>query len=120
MRTRQDLRTIVLKRDRNQCQKCGATDHLHVHHLIPKIVNGKDEEPNLVTLCLRCHRRAERATGPSIQHHIKAIPMRRETITVDEETAKWLAVEVAKKRFRNVSHGFEFAVNELMQKEKGA
>lgn len=44
--------------------------------------------------------------------------MQKLTITVSEETAKWLAVEVAKKRFRNISHGFEFAVNELMKKEE--
>lgn len=44
--------------------------------------------------------------------------MQKLTITVDEKTAKWLAIEVAKKRFRNISHGCEFAVNELMKKEK--
>lgn len=44
--------------------------------------------------------------------------MQKLTITVDEKTAKWLAIEVAKKRFRNISHGFEFAVNELMKKEE--
>ena len=44
--------------------------------------------------------------------------MQKLTITVSEETAKWLAVEVAKKRFRNISHGFEFAVNELIKNEE--
>ena len=43
--------------------------------------------------------------------------MHRYTITIDEEVAKWLENEVAKKRFRNVSHGFEFAVNELILRE---
>jgi Arc/MetJ-type ribon-helix-helix transcriptional regulator len=45
--------------------------------------------------------------------------MQKVTITVDEKTVHWIVEEVAKKRFRNASHGFEFAVNELMQKEKG-
>jgi len=43
--------------------------------------------------------------------------MQRYTITVSEETARWLEKEVEKKRFRNISHGFEFAVNELVKKE---
>lgn len=113
------LRERVLNRDGHKCQKCESTDRLHVHHLIPKIANGKDDESNLTTLCLRCHRKAERAVGPSSRNVcIKSNPMQRETITVDEKTAKWLAIEVAKKRFRNISHGCEFAVNELMKKEK--
>jgi Arc/MetJ-type ribon-helix-helix transcriptional regulator len=43
--------------------------------------------------------------------------MERYTITVSEETARWLEKEVEKKRFRNISHGFEFAVNELMTRK---
>lgn len=45
--------------------------------------------------------------------------MRRFTITVDEDIAVWLEEQVAAKRFRNVSHGFEFAVNELKKKTGG-
>ena len=43
--------------------------------------------------------------------------MARVNISVDDETLRWVEQEVEKKRFRNVSHGFEYAVNELVKKE---
>lgn len=43
--------------------------------------------------------------------------MKRFTITVSDEVAAWIEKEVSEtKRFRNVSHGFEFGVHQLMEK----
>jgi hypothetical protein len=56
------LRMRVLMRDQYRCVTCGrkATDHidleLHVHHLIPRRMDGPTAEENLVTLCGTCHK----------------------------------------------------------------
>ena len=38
-------------------------------------------------------------------------------ITVDDAILTWIDREVASKRFRNVSHAFEFAISEMMKEE---
>ena len=38
---------------------------------------------------------------------------KRYTISIDDETGEWLEGEVGSKRFRNISHGFEFCVNDV-------
>lgn len=42
---------------------------------------------------------------------------KRYTISIDENLGNWLENSVESKRFRNVSHGFEFCVNEVHKKE---
>ena len=49
-----DKRILVLERDNNQCQKCGSTDNLHVHHLTYKHWRNEELE-ELITLCSSCH-----------------------------------------------------------------
>ena len=49
------LRDEVLKRDNNQCQLCGKTGDLIIHHKIPVKMGGKDDIDNLITLCRICH-----------------------------------------------------------------
>lgn len=39
----------------NFCSKCGATSHLHVHHIKPLSKGGTNELSNLMLLCERCH-----------------------------------------------------------------
>jgi metal-responsive CopG/Arc/MetJ family transcriptional regulator len=39
------------------------------------------------------------------------------SITVDEELLNWLDLQIKKKKFANRSHGFEFAVLELKEKQ---
>lgn len=60
------IRTQVLTRDKNTCRFCGAVQErsfLHVHHLRPikqfVQVEQANRLDNLVTLCPRCHQRAE-------------------------------------------------------------
>ena len=60
------LRETILLRDENTCQVCGKSgdiDPLHVHHKKPLRSFPSFEEANqidnLITLCFRCHNRAE-------------------------------------------------------------
>jgi len=52
------LKRKVLERDKSTCQKCGFSGkirELEIHHLKPRVSNGKDEVENLITLCSICH-----------------------------------------------------------------
>lgn len=48
-------RAFVLNRDGHKCVKCGATKHLHVHHIVPRSQCIDHSESNLITLCVYCH-----------------------------------------------------------------
>jgi len=55
-----ETRQSVLERDGNECQACGETEDLHVHHIQPVSAGGpRFEENNLVTLCSSCHKEWE-------------------------------------------------------------
>jgi len=51
----EELRLVVLNRDRWRCQNCGSMQNLEVHHLIFRSHGGQDLEENLITLCCGCH-----------------------------------------------------------------
>lgn len=49
-------RRNIIKRDRHQCQYCGATDKpVTVDHVIPKERGGGDTWENLVCACVSCN-----------------------------------------------------------------
>lgn len=50
-------RTACLKRDHFQCQHCGSTENLHVHHIKPyaKYPKLATVVSNGITLCQGCH-----------------------------------------------------------------
>jgi hypothetical protein len=50
-----EIRNIILKRDGNQCTKCGKKEDLIVHHIVPWRKCREDSEKNLITLCRACH-----------------------------------------------------------------
>lgn len=50
----------VKRRDGHQCVRCGATDDLRAHHLVPVHKGGSDDPATGVTLCGRCDRAADR------------------------------------------------------------
>lgn len=64
----QRIRKAVMERDNYECQTCGTTKNLHIHHKDGNIDNNLMK--NLVTRCYQCH--------PS-QHHVmrKVIGIRR-------------------------------------------
>ena len=58
----------ILERDNYTCQKCGATSHLNVHHLVYDSGRKAWEYPNdkLITLCERCHAIEHKTTRPYV------------------------------------------------------
>lgn len=52
-------RNIRLETDNYECQECGSTDNLHVHHITPYREFDDpfkaNEQENLITLCEKCH-----------------------------------------------------------------
>uniref|UniRef100_UPI003C7D46BA HNH endonuclease n=1 Tax=unclassified Streptomyces TaxID=2593676 RepID=UPI003C7D46BA len=53
------LRYKILDRDNRTCQDCGRTPaqrvSLQIHHVLPVHKGGKNDEGNLITLCIQCH-----------------------------------------------------------------
>lgn len=50
-----ELRRTVLELFSKACAVCGKTGTLHLHHIKPWRLGGKDEISNLVPLCPKCH-----------------------------------------------------------------
>jgi len=52
-----EFRRSVLERDNYECVDCGASDNLHVHHVIPIKKDDKKitDVDNGVTVCVSCH-----------------------------------------------------------------
>lgn len=48
-------RTRVMDRDGNACQKCAATSHLCIDHVIPVSLGGTSDDDNLQVLCMSCN-----------------------------------------------------------------
>ena len=48
-------RQNIFKRDGNQCQYCGSSDHLTLDHVIPKSRQGRTSWDNLITACKYCN-----------------------------------------------------------------
>jgi len=46
------------------------------------------------------------------------MPRQKVTVTVDKQIVEWLDREVSKRRFRNRSHGFEYALAKLKEKRE--
>jgi 5-methylcytosine-specific restriction endonuclease McrA len=42
------------------CDRCGSTELLRIHHIVPLAWGGKTSEENIATLCEVCHRKAHR------------------------------------------------------------
>lgn len=50
----------IRARDNHTCQHCNASSvRLHVHHIVPWGISHDSSPKNLVTLCTRCHGKAE-------------------------------------------------------------
>jgi 5-methylcytosine-specific restriction endonuclease McrA len=67
------LRDKVFMRDNFQCRKCNSEKQLSAHHIVPRKKGGKDEQRNLITLCLDCHNWAE-AFNPTWEELLAPIP----------------------------------------------
>lgn len=56
--------TLKDRHREDECAMCGATADesdraLDVHHIVPLLCGGTNEEWNFITLCMSCHHRAE-------------------------------------------------------------
>lgn len=51
----EDRKNEVIKRNGNQCDKCGSRIHLHLHHIKPLSKGGSNKISNLKLLCEDCH-----------------------------------------------------------------
>lgn len=61
------------ERDNHTCQMCGGNEAVRahdVHHIIPVVSGGTNENWNLITLCIPCHRKAEEFTKKFTQPHL--------------------------------------------------
>ena len=54
------IRLYVLRRDGHQCRWCGTSEHLTLHHIVPRRCGGTDRPCNLHTFCRGCHTELER------------------------------------------------------------
>ena len=55
-------RKRIHQRDQKACRKCGGTQKLEVHHIVPLTEHGTNTDDNLITLCVYCHREWETFT----------------------------------------------------------
>ena len=37
------------------CVMCSSKEELHNHHINPRVLEGSDDETNLITVCKKCH-----------------------------------------------------------------
>lgn len=51
----EEIRKSILDRDGHKCAKCGSTEQLTVHHIIPWARSRDDTPANLISLCRSCH-----------------------------------------------------------------
>jgi len=49
-------KALIRERDGNRCKICGSSEHLTIHHKIPKCRGGQSSEENCVTWDCICHR----------------------------------------------------------------
>jgi len=60
-----ELREIVFERDNWTCQKCGSTEDLQCHHILPvklEPIESADVD-NCITLCKKCHKEVHQQAG---------------------------------------------------------
>ena len=46
------------------------------------------------------------------------MPKVRRSVTLSEETMAWINGQIKKKRFKDVSHALEYAIYQLMERDK--
>jgi hypothetical protein len=56
--TREEFEKLVpiyRKQLPKECQNCGSTDNIHIHHIVPLYVGGTNKLTNMASLCGKCH-----------------------------------------------------------------
>lgn len=66
----ENIRKSIILRDGCKCMECGKSNCvLEVHHIVPKRLNGKNNQDNLITLCSNCHDKTEGKEELFIKHY---------------------------------------------------
>jgi 5-methylcytosine-specific restriction endonuclease McrA len=64
-RSRQDMwsacKGSILAALKEPCGICGASERIHMHHIVPRSNGGEDGRENLVALCQPCHAAVHRS-----------------------------------------------------------
>lgn len=55
MSIKKPVKKFVCARDGNACRKCGKSDSIQLHHVLPQRLGGPDDSFNLISLCHECH-----------------------------------------------------------------
>ena len=50
------------------CAACGKGEDLQYHHLVPRVLGGKDEPSNIIVFCAECHQKWH-GQGGDIKHN---------------------------------------------------
>ena len=58
---RQEQARIKCEINQFVCHRCGSTNELEIHHMIPIGIGGTNDTGNLIILCHKCH--AERSNN---------------------------------------------------------
>jgi 5-methylcytosine-specific restriction endonuclease McrA len=62
------LREVAKARDGHRCRRCGSTEQLEAHELVPLLEGGNPFDlDNLVTLCAVCHRKEPGTASPAVE-----------------------------------------------------
>jgi len=69
-------RQNIFKRDGNQCQYCGSSDHLTLDHVIPKSRQGRTSWDNLITACKYCNSKKGHMTPEEAGMHLMRQPFK--------------------------------------------
>ena len=56
----ENIRHLILERDKFTCQSCGKKETLEIHHIVPFLDSFDNSFNNLTTLCRVCHRKEDR------------------------------------------------------------
>ena len=50
-----ELRKAVYRRDNYRCALCDSPRSIQIHHVMKRSQGGKNDQQNLITLCMYCH-----------------------------------------------------------------
>ncbi len=67
-------RSMIYKRDDNECQYCGSKTNLTIDHVIPRSRGGEDTWENLVTCCASCNSKKGNLLLKETNMALKKIP----------------------------------------------
>lgn len=84
------VRKSIYRRDGFRCALCDSTDHLEIHHVVPRGVGGSSRNPmNLICLCWRCHNAAHGSMCCDVEPNVTPQELRRlhATVMADMEQA---------------------------------